>query len=365
MSDARTSVPRGLADVDPGWMTAVLGQHFLGADVARVTVTAASYGSACRATLAIEYARRGDGPRQPPSSAVLKTSLSGQVISDTEMPDFWLPTMRALNAAEIRFYRGGHGATVLGDRIPESWYAREESGATAVLLEDLRQRNGIRFGSFDNPLDRDAMAQVLEVLARLHAARWADPALLAAPLPDGLQFGMLDALLSEENWVTQLSRPRGARVPTELGDHARIVRAFRALSAHKQNSPTCLLHGDPHIGNVFFDADGAGLYDWQLFSSGHWAYDVVWAMAGAMTVGDRRADERDLLAHYLGALAGHGAEAPDFDSAWKSYRTFAIAGFLNFLTPGDTVQTEDYNAEVGARHAAAAIDLEALRLLGV
>lgn len=331
MPDVPTSVPRTLSDVDPEWMTAVLGQHFAGADVAQVTVTTASYGSAYRATLAIEYAQRGDGLRQPPSTAVLKTSLSGQVISDTEMPDFWLPTMRALNAAEIHFYRGGHGTTMLGDRVPENWYAREESGATAALLEDLGQRDGIRFCSFDDPLGRDGMAQVLEVLARLHAARWADPTLLTAPLPDGLQFGTLDALLSEENWVTQLSRPRGARVPTELADRARMVRAFCALNALKHDGPACLLHGDPHIGNLLFDDGGAGLYDWQLFSSGHWAYDVVWAMAGAMTIHDRRAHERDLLAHYPGALAGYGAEAPDFDSAWKSYRTFAIAGLFELL----------------------------------
>jgi aminoglycoside phosphotransferase (APT) family kinase protein len=125
------------------------------------------------------------------------------------------------------------------------------------------------------------------------------------------------------------------------------------------------LHGDPHIGNTFFDSAGAGLYDWQLFASGHWAYDVVWAMAGAMTVEDRRANERDLIAHYLDSLAGNGVTAPEFDTAWKAYRTFAIAGFLNFLTPGDAVQSEEYNAEVGARHATAAVDLDSLRLLGV
>lgn len=364
MTDSVIAVPRDLADVDPTWMSAVLAEHFPGIDVAQVTVTAASYGSACRAMLDIEYRAGGDSPRQPPPSAVLKTSLSGQVIDDSQMPDFWLPTMRALNGAEVRFYRGGQGVAVLGDRIPQSWYAREESGVTAVLIEDLRQRSGIRFCSFDKPLNRDSMAQVLEVLARLHAARWADPALVAAPLPDGLQFGMLDALLSEENWVAQLSRPRGSRVPAELADRDRIAHAFGALNSLKQDNPVCLLHGDPHIGNVFFDALGAGLYDWQLFASGHWAYDVVWAMVGAMTIEDRRASERDLLAHYLDALARQGVEAPDFDSAWKSYRTFAIAGFLNFLTPGDTVQTEEYNAEVGARHATAAVDLEALRLLG-
>jgi aminoglycoside/choline kinase family phosphotransferase len=253
----------------------------------------------------------------------------------------------------------------MGDRVPGAWFAGAESAFTAIVLEDLRRRDGIEFCSFDRPFDADRMANVLEVLARLHAARWDDAELVANPYPDTLEFGMLDALLSEDNWNAQLSRPRGQRVPRELTDRGRVEKAWRELAAAKQTRPICLLHSDPHIGNTFFDRAGAGFFDWQLFTSGHWAYDVVWSMIGAMTVEGRRAHERDLLRHYLDALASHGVEAPNANSAWDSYRRFAIAGFLNFLTPGDTVQSEEYNSVVGERHATAAVDLETLALLGV
>jgi aminoglycoside phosphotransferase (APT) family kinase protein len=365
MDSHMTAFPRHLGDVDSDWLTSVLAWHYPGVIVDDVRFTDVTFGSACRAAMEISYRTAGDGPLRPPESALLKTTLSGQVIAESNMPAFWLPTMTALNQAEVRFYRDGTGAALLGDRIPECWYAREDSGVTAILMEDLRRRRELKFQSFDRPLEPDSMASILEVLARLHAARWQHPDLVAKPLPDGLQFGMLDALLGEENWTAQMNRPRGEHVPPELQDRRRVATALGALNDAKQRSPVCLLHGDPHVGNMFFDSNGGGLFDWQLFTSGHWAYDVVWSMVGAMTIEARRANERDLLTHYLAALSRLGVDAPTFDSAWRSYRTFAIAGFLNFLTPGDTVQTEEYNTEVGKRHATAAVDLDSLKLLGV
>jgi hypothetical protein len=365
MDSHMTALPQHPDDVDSNWLTSVLARHFPGAIVDDVRFTDVTFGSACRAAMEISYRTTGSGRVQPPESALLKMTLTGQVITESNMPAFWLPTMTALNRAEVRFYGGGRGTSLLGDRVPECWYAQEDSGASAILMEDLRRRRELKFQSFDRPLDPDAMADILAVLARLHAARWQHPDLVAEPLPDGLQFGMLDALLSEENWTAQMSRPRGKHVPPELRDRTRVATAFGALNEIKQRSPVCLLHGDPHIGNMFFDADGGGLFDWQLFTSGHWAYDVVWSMVGAMTIEARRANEKDLLTHYLDALSRHGVDAPTFNSAWNSYRTFAIAGFLNFLTPGDTVQTEEYNAEVGGRHATAAVDLDSLKLLGL
>lgn len=365
MDSCKTALPHHLDDADSEWLTSVLTWHYPGVVVDDVRFTDVTFGSACRATMEISYRTAGDGPLRPPESALLKMTLSRQVITESSMPAFWLPTMTALNQAEVRFYGGGTGAALLGDRVPQCWYAGEDSGVTAILMEDLRRRRELKFQSFDRPLEPDSMASILEVLARLHAARWQHPDLVAQPLPDGLQFGMLDALLGEENWTAQMSRPRGEHVPPLLQDRLRVATAIGAMNDIKQRSPVCLLHGDPHVGNMFFDAGGGGLFDWQLFTSGHWAYDVVWSMVGAMTIEARRANDRDLLAHYLDALSRHGVEAPTFNSAWRSYRTFAIAGFLNFLTPGDTVQTEEYNTEVGKRHATAAVDLDSLKLLGV
>jgi aminoglycoside phosphotransferase (APT) family kinase protein len=92
----------------------------------------------------------------------------------------------------------------------------------------------------------------------------------------------------------------------------------------------CLIHWDPPIGNYFFDSTGAGRLDWQLCTSGHWASDVVYAIASAMEIHDRRANEGDLLRHYLDQLASRGAHPPTFDAAWLAYREFALWGFIAF-----------------------------------
>jgi len=198
MDSRTTALPHHLDDVDSDWLTSVLVCHYPGVIVNDVRFTDVTFGSACRATMEISYRTAGDGPRRPPESALLKTTLSEQVIAQSDMPAFWLPTMTALNLAEVRFYGGGAGAALLGDRIPKCWYASEDSGFTAILMEDLRRRRELKFQSFDRPLEPDSMASILEVLARLHAARWQHSDLVARPLPDGLQFGMLDALLGEE-----------------------------------------------------------------------------------------------------------------------------------------------------------------------
>jgi hypothetical protein len=127
-----------------------------------------------------------------------------------------------------------------------------------LVLEDLGNRGQVDFGTFDRPLDADTLAGVLDALATLHAARWDDPDLARRPLSDGmLDGGMLDGFLSEVNWDQQMARPRGNRVPAELTDHRRVTSAIRRAWRAKRGGPASLFHGDPHIGNYFFDRAGA------------------------------------------------------------------------------------------------------------
>jgi aminoglycoside phosphotransferase (APT) family kinase protein len=163
-----------------------------------------------------------------------------------------------------------------------------------------------------------------------------------------------------------MSRPRGARVPAELRDRYLAARGVFAVLDAKREGPRCIVHGDPHIGNMYFTDDGAaGLPDFQLFCEGRWAWDFGYSMTGAMTIEDRRTHERDLLAHYLSELRAAKVNAPTWDEAWFDYRRFAIWGFVAFLTPGEKIQSEEYNAVVGEHHAVAAVDLESLQALGI
>lgn len=352
-----TDIPGTLDDLTPEWFTAVLQPSFPGVTITTAEVTGTLHGSAAKATVLLT----AEGAADVPPSVVVKASFT-EGLGEDELAQAWIPLMAMMNETEGRFYLGQ--AELMGDRIPRCFHAAAAGTSSVLVLEDLRNRQQLRFGAFDSPLKADDMASVLTVLARLHSVRWNDPALVGNPLRDSfLEGGMLDGFLSEVNWDQQMARPRGARVPTELTDHAVVTAAIREAWAAKRSGPQSLIHGDPHIGNYFFDSAGAGLLDWQLFTSGHWASDVVYAVASAMDMEDRRTHEQDLLRHYLEHVQALTGRAPSWDEAWTDYRKFAIWGVAALLTPGEGVQVEEYNTVVGERHARAAVDLDAIAVL--
>src|SRR3546814_13677862 len=97
------------------------------------------------------------------------------------------------------------------------------------------------------------------------------------------------------------------------GDELR--QCVAKLHRHQQTLARTLLHGDTHLGNIYLLPDGrAGLLDWQLVVRGHHMHDVNYIVTTALSIGDRRNHERDLLAYYLDCLKAHGvAGAPDLD----------------------------------------------------
>src|SRR5581483_4733829 len=277
----------------------------------------------------------------------------------------WESLTRGLNAAEARFYRDF--AREVDIEVPTCYFADidPDSGRSAAV-------QGARFGAYDEPLRPDAAAAVLANLANLHSQFWGDPVLdgplLKDPLvedsPDGA--GMLHHFISEDNWNDQMSRPKADRIPEQLRDRATMVGAITAMWGRQFDAPLTTLHGDPHIGNLYFRPDGRpGLLDWQVFCRGIWATDVAYFMAGAMDPADRRTHERDLLRHYLQLLAADDGPEVAFEDAWTRYRERMFHGFMNILTPPDVTQTEEYNATMSGRFCAAILELDSFGALGL
>lgn len=350
-------IPNGLDELTPEWLTHALAEAFPGITVTEADLAGVLHGSAAKARLTIE----SEGASGVPPSFLVKASFT-EGLGDDELAQAWVPLMRMMNETEGRFYTDV--ADLLGDRVPGCHAALQDATSAIIVLEDLNERAGIRFSTYDHPLDADRMAAVIDVLATLHAARWDDAELAREPLRDSFrEGGMLDGFLSEVNWNQQMARKRGERVPEELTDFAHTTAAVRRAWDLKRSGPQCYVHGDPHVGNVFFDDAGAGLLDWQLFTSAHWASDLAYAIASGMEIEDRRAHERDLLAHYLERIESATGAAPGWDQAWLDYRRFTIWGFATYLTPGEGVQDEGYLDTVGLRHATSAVDHGAVALL--
>lgn len=356
-------IPAYIDQIDADWLSSALSVRRPGTRVEKLEQVSGRQGAGNKLWFRAEYRE----PSGLPDTFVVKGGFTSR--DPDEFTVEWEALTRGLNAAEARFYRDyagsvtGSAAVSAGLEAPACYYAGidADTGRAAIVLEDLTA-TGVRFGAFDQPLDRDTAALVLEQLALLHATWWGDPVLdgptLADPLVEGN--GLLHYFITEQNWDEQMARPRGTRVPAELRDHGRVVAAVRAMWERQFDGPLCALHGDPHIGNLYFRPDGrAGLLDWQVFCRGTFATDVAYFVGGALTTADRREHERDLLRHYLERLAGHGVEVPCEDEAWNRYRERLFHGFLNVLTPADGIQSEEYNATMGERFATAIVDLDA------
>lgn len=193
-------------------------------------------------------------------------------------------------------------------------------------MEDVVAQGGV----FLSPLSKyspQQAARSLDQLARLHAAFW------------GGRFGSFPWLVSRLEQIAArplipvgqfqdfLDGERGEPLPGELRDAARVHRALGALARRSADTPSSLVHGDAHAGNIIELDGSAALSDWQLVQRGCWAFDVAYHIGAVLTPEDRQATERDLLRRYLERLADFGVTPPAWDAAWADYRAHMVYGF--------------------------------------
>jgi hypothetical protein len=224
--------------------------------------------------------------------------------------------------------------------------------AATVVMDDVTRR-GARPNDPLEPLTSDQVARGLAELAALHAAYW------CRPLPEFVRPWRIGRQWAPVAWPGLLRARRKLR---RLGhplhvDLAEIERGFRGCAELVGRGPQTLLHGDPHPGNTYAIGRGIGFYDWQLVRSGAWVHDVGYFVASSLSVADRRADERDLLAGYLDALAERGVPRPA--AAWERYRSSPVYGLGAWLQTlaGATFQPVDTCLVEIERFAAAYRDL--------
>ena len=68
------------------------------------------------------------------------------------------------------------------------------------------------------------------------------------------------------------------------------------------------------------------MIDWQVPVRGRGVCDVAYLLSQSMTIEDRRANERDLLAAWHARLTALGVEGYDFDQVELDYRRAVLRG---------------------------------------
>lgn len=330
-------LPRSIEEVTPAWLSSAFGSGYGGTEVRALEAAEVVHGSLTKVRFDVTYAAN---PHDLPSSLYLKAAFedhgipvsvrSEAVFYDVARPEISVHAPVAFAAV----HDDEHGVVVMQDLI-----------ASGCTITDPRV-------AWSVDLVRDGLTQ----LAGLHARWWGEG--LAPGIPDFEGSNALGAVLMEAGyWEACVEGPTGIHVPEPFRDRERSRPWVEELWRLDRTRPRAFCHGDAHLGNTFVTADGgAGFLDWGGVKAGHWAREVCYFMAGALSPEDRRAHEETLLREYLDALGTAGADpVPPWDEAWLTYRRHFLHGLLWFLCPTQMQPEDIINANV-ARFGAAATD---------
>lgn len=353
--------PSTAEGITPDYVTGLLSEAHPGVVVEDVEVVdAKTYGeqmvsTAGRALLRLRYRGETDLPTQ----LVLKIPRG----VDTIMAPFY--------ANEVSFYR--RIRPELAIEAPRCFGGAfdAETSSFGLLLEDLTLRD-VRFPNVTQPVTPETVRHLLDTLAALHARYWESPrfsgdlAFVEAHVGGGvseLMNGAAPIVIQHEIDTENFKREMVQRLRTTGPE---LLAGVQAVQRHQAGLPQTLLHGDTHLGNTYILPDGrGGLLDWQLMVRGHAMHDVNYLVTTALSIGDRRAHERELLTYYLARLRAEGVvQPPSFEDAWREYRRTLVWGvYIGWLTTPVVNYGWEINVLNHLRLTTAFEDLETAKLV--
>jgi hypothetical protein len=349
-----SELPVEVDELTPEWMSDAMD-----ADVTSVTILDRHSGTTGRAHVALT------GHRSLPPTVFVKLAPF-----DVEQRRF--VNRQGMGIAEARLYRDlAHELPV---RVPKAFYAEfAGSGADAddryvMVLEDLGA-SGCRFPTRADADIEDRIVDIVENLARLHARYWISPRFgpggdldWIAPRTTGAGDGGVGMVRSA---VEHLA----GRLPDGFVDVAQTYTTYAPEIMRLFGEGACtLVHGDPHLGNLFVDGDDprrTGFLDWAMIAHAPGVRDVAYVLATSTPTDIRRAHEEALIARYCEILAEHGITLAS-EVAWEQYRLFTIYGWCSATCTaamGSRWQPEHVGLGGTERATIAAVDLDCVGLV--
>jgi hypothetical protein len=344
-------LPIKIEEIDREWLTAALRTRAPGATVEHFEIVNVDHGTCTMVRIKLEMDEVGRAAGIP-SLVILKGGFE--------------PHSRSMffeHDRESRWYRDV--LPVLELRAPAAYFADvdEERLQGIVIMDDLVAR-GVRFCDPLVPEGFEQARRCLSSLAAYHAKSWNSPDLEPGGRWDWLddeRDGILPyfegwGYFEPDNFQRFATSPRGAACSVKFLDVEWVHSSIRKLARVAEDLPRCIVHSDPHLGNLYEDIDGTpGFFDSRPMKMVPYR-DMIYYITCALDPADRRRWDGALVQHYLDELARNGVVAPGFDEMMFYFSIFLVHGFLIFLENPSHYQPEAVNTAFAARFSAAMID---------
>lgn len=282
---------------------------------------------------ALEYAligtgKMGDNARLTLSYEGERGSAPKTVIGKFPAADETARAMAAGGGAyynEVMFYRELAPRTSM--RTPHIFAAEvsEDHTEFVLLMEDLAPAEpGNNLVGESQQRSRLVLAEAAKLAAAFYDQDiGAKDHVMSGGRDDGGAFGQA---LMEDSWPKFLAR-FGAELSADCIQFGDQFVANYSRFATRRPGPKTLAHGDLRSENILFLENSATVVDWQTPGEAGLLTDAAYFLGGSLEVGDRRAWEQSLVAHYRDLLSKQGMQLSE-DDCWAQYREEAMHGIL-------------------------------------
>jgi len=360
----RDDVPRNGTELTREWLQDVLCAGTPGARVESFEIIPGTSQTTTRAAVRVRYNDAGEAAGLPTKLFTKSTTgfsqrllLGGAGMLEGETT-FYAKLRPRIEMEAPQGYWGGVD--------PVSW-------RSMILMEDIAETRGATFVEPLTPLTSGQIDDVVVALANCHGAMWEAPELRTMKTTRDHLDNVSGFVDMDKSCARGIAKAGDLVSQGVRGQANRLwLGTTKALIRLTTDDPHTLLHGDPHVGQVYLTREGrAGLTDWQSIMAGGWGYDFGYFVGTACTPEERRERERELLGLYLTALDEAGGKAPAFDDAWLTYRqnlcypctAWSFAYGRAFYQP--EMQPDDACREMIRRLTIAVDELKTFDALGV
>ncbi|KAI8962782.1 kinase-like domain-containing protein [Daldinia sp. FL1419] len=330
------------------WLGSKLGHRIKSASLER-----SIFGTGSKLFYSLEYEDEAANPDSRPSHICVKG------VFDPAMVEAQPWTLTLVQREANFFAKIAPAIKHMG--YPKGWWGETSDRQGIAIMSDL-VHEGCTFPSEAGSYPLETVLDGVYQIAGLHAQFWGKSQEDYPWISNDYDSAMIFITSSWDSVVREPGRPK---LPEYLMDGARVREAQKKYYSRRNPKFRTLLHGDTHMGNTYFTADGhIRFLDWSAFHFASCFHDLVYFVSTMMTVEDRRTHEMEILDYYLSTL--HSLGGPKFDRNDEELMIEYKKSYLtNLIWPvcGYILQTKERVDVLAERTIAAWVDHEVLEVV--